>query len=351
MEPWLWKKARALRHAPQRIWRESGRPVWRRACRFAALMAGPNAVLRVILRGALASGGSGAADRLLGWLERQSDPNIVLAAGEFLSLIGQKAAARGAFRRLTLPGAGPGAAYEGLARLMPAAPHGMADLPSRLLYHHLGLGDHLVCHAIVRDRARNGEPIGLFVKHGYVQSVRFMYRDDPTIRLIAVEDDHEVRWMLRGHPRWPVEVIGFDYLGDDQTDFAGVFYHQAGLPYAQRWDGFHLQRSPEREAALFRRLVPDGGPYVFLHDDPSRGYRVDRARVPGNLPIIFPSPGLTDNVFDYCSILEGAAEIHCMDSAFRHLVDSLPHISGRLFLHHYVKPFDAPSRHPWQRLY
>jgi len=208
-----------------------------------------------------------------------------------------------------------------------------------------------MCHAIVRDRARSGEPIGLFVKHGYMQSVRCMYRDDPAIRLIAVEDDHEVRRMLRRHPGWPVETIGFDYLGDDQADFAEAFYRQAGLPYSQRWDGFRLARDREREAAVFRRLIPDGRPYIFLHGDPTRGYRIDRTRIPSDMPVVFPSPGVTDTLFDYCGILEGAAEIHCMDSAFRHLVDSLPTVPGKLFLHHYVKPFDVPSRHAWQRLY
>jgi hypothetical protein len=208
----------------------------------------------------------------------------------------------------------------------------------------------LICHGLVRDRARRGGRLGLFVKRGYADSVRFMFRDDPGIRLLVVTDDRDVRHFLRRHTDIPAETIGFDFLAADQRDFAIDFYRQAGLDYGRRWEGFHVRRDPAREEAFRRRLVPDDAPFIFLHDDPSRNLTIDRSRVPAGTRVVFPSRGLTDNVFDYCQLLERAGEIHCMDSTFRHLTDSLPTVSGRLVLHRYVKHSDVPSRHPWIKL-
>jgi len=105
MEAYFWKKARA----PRRLWRESGRPVWRKFRRFIALATDPSGGLHNILRGAMASGRSGVARVLLMSLERQDDPNIILAGGEFLSMMGEEAAARDVFRRLIISVIGPAA--------------------------------------------------------------------------------------------------------------------------------------------------------------------------------------------------------------------------------------------------
>lgn len=218
--------------------------------------------------------------------------------------------------------------------------------PATLLYHHLGLGDHILCNALVRHFAARHATLGLFVKRRYLESVRFMYRDNPGIRFFAVRDDREVGDFLHHWPKAPCIRIGFENLDISTLSFAESFYQQVGLDYARRWDGM-VQRDRAREEALYHRLVGQPGPYIFVHDDPGRGYVIDRDRLPADLPVVRPQPGLTDIIFDYALVLERATEIHCMDSSFRHVVDTLELSGPRLFLHLYAKGVDVRSRLPW----
>ena len=60
------------------------------------------------------------------------------------------------------------------------------------LYHHLGLGDHIICNGLVRNYA-NKFNIKLFTKSHNAGSVKFMYKDVPTIDIISVQNDQETQ--------------------------------------------------------------------------------------------------------------------------------------------------------------
>lgn len=310
--------------------------------------------------------GAGTVAALLRWLAAP-DPAVPERLGARLERLGDRGAghpaelawaglaarlrrrghARALYARLAVPEVARAAAYAGLARL--GADVG-PELPGLLVHHHLGLGDHLICNGLVRHLARETPSIGLMVKTRNATSVGFMYRDLPGLRLLRVADDGEAEALLRAVPQVASLRVGFERLDTRDHSYAEDFYAQLGLPYDLRWSGQRIDRDPGREQALFERLVPGGGPYVFLHDDRSRGYLIDRRRVRTDLPVVVPPPAATDNIFDYGLVLERAAEIHCMDSSFRHLVDSLGEVGGARFLHGYVRPGDSPDRIPWQRL-
>ena len=121
-----------------------------------------------------------------------------------------------------------------------------------------------------------------------------------------------------------------------------------GLDYGLRFSEFHVDRDGDRETSLFLRLCRDGD-YIFVHDDPERGLSLDYSRVRSDLAIVRPEPSITGNIFDYCLILQRATELHCIDSSFRHLADSLD-CAGRKFFHRYVRPVDVPSLREWEIL-
>ena len=74
--------------------------------------------------------------------------------------------------------------------------------------------------------------------------------------------------------------------------------------------------------------------YIFLHEDVNRNYIIDRNYIINkDLRIISPIEGLTDNIFDYCYLLENAKEVHCIDSSFRLLADSINLKTLDLFYH------------------
>ncbi len=217
-----------------------------------------------------------------------------------------------------------------------------------MIHHHLGLGDHLVCNALVRRCAADGRRVGLFCKKRYLPSVAFMYRDVPQIGLLPVDDDKEAQ-AVAAAAETPVIRIGFERL--DSKDFVESFYRQAGMERRLRYEGFHVERDPDREKDCFRRLTDGLGPYIFLHDDPARGFAIDRRRVPASLPVVRPEGG--ENIFDYLTVIERATEIHCIDSAFANLVESFSEFRARRFvMHAYAKPTSTIvfQRHPWEKL-
>ncbi len=219
-------------------------------------------------------------------------------------------------------------------------------LPSIFVYHHLGLGDHIICLALVRHFAAEHGSVGLMVRRSYLDSVRFMYRDDPAVRFFVVRDDREVEAFLSQWPETRCIRVGHEQLNISKVTFAENFYNQYGVDYARRWDG-SIRRDPLREESFFRRVVTQPGPYIFVHEDPRRRFGIDLSRLPKDMHIIHSQPDLTPNIFDYGLVLERAAEIHTIDSSFRHIVDTLNLTGPRLFLHLYAKGVDVPARLPW----
>ncbi|MBP7064275.1 hypothetical protein [Ferrovibrio sp.] len=221
-----------------------------------------------------------------------------------------------------------------------------ALFPSIFVYHHLGLGDHIICQALVRHVAAEHGSVGLMVRRSYLDSVRFMYRDDPAVRFLVVRDDREAEAFLDFWPETRRIRIGHENLNISKVTFAESFYNQLGFDYARRWDG-SIRRDPAREEAFYRRVITQPGPFIFVHEDPRRRFGIDLSRLPKGVPIIRSQLGLTPNIFDYGLVLERAAEIHTIDSSFRHIVDTLNLTGPRLFLHLYAKGVDVPARLPW----
>jgi len=78
---------------------------------------------------------------------------------------------------------------------------------------------------------------------------------------------------------------------------------------------------------------PGGGPFVLVHSTGSDGVdRVDWSLVRRDVEVIRVSP-LTDNMLDWRLAAERAQEVHCVESSFHVLVDSLDLPGKPLFFH------------------
>jgi hypothetical protein len=199
------------------------------------------------------------------------------------------------------------------------------------VYHHLGLGDHFDCNGLVRHYAKqsNYEKVGVFTKSNYFKMVEYMYRDNPKIQVISIDTANEwqsVREFLSttsdddkflkvGHENYhslPQQL-------KDSRNCWELFYELIGLPLDLRYSGFYVERDISAENALFEKLT-EGKPYIFMHDDPERGYKMDRSHFKNpDLKIVENDP--EQNIFHFLKIIEEAEEIHCMESSFKTLVD------------------------------
>lgn len=183
------------------------------------------------------------------------------------------------------------------------------------LLHNLGLGDHFICNGLVRETLRTRcEPIRLYCKNRNLPTVQFMYRDEPRIQVCPVEDDAEAE-----SQGVSMDVRAFG------PGFDRHFYARAGVGFCERWTSFKVVRDLEAEADLRRRVLgglKDGRPYVVCSTHTSEG-EMPLKWVPNNRNLIYVEP-LTPCLFDWVGICEEAEAIHCVDSAFLNLVQSLP---------------------------
>lgn len=215
-------------------------------------------------------------------------------------------------------------------------------MSSILIYHPLGLGDHIVCNGLVREQCRRYDRVGLYCFKRNEPSISFMYRDLKNLHLQVIYSQKEIRrfffWyrLVLGDTRYDslLHVRIFD--AETGVKYERQFYNSAGISLEALWNSFYVARDREREQSLAQKMHATG-PYIFLHDDAR--YLIDSKKVSSSLPVMRPSTALTDNIFDYCGVLEHAEEIHVIDSSFMFLVDCLPYTNPhqRLFVHRYAR--------------
>ena len=207
---------------------------------------------------------------------------------------------------------------------------------SKYIIQHLGLGDHIVTNGLIRSIITDAtdNQYHLFVLNWYMESVQFMYRDIPNLTIIGV-NHWEDRYRYINDNRISMDdVIEVTYDESSGIDFDRYFYESKGYPFEYRWSRFHCERDPYRETDLFSKYKVERGQYVFVHDDISRGFEIDRSHIiRKDLPIILPMEGLTGNIFDYCYLMQNSAESHFIDSCFRLVFDSFKLRNNEIYYH------------------
>lgn len=216
---------------------------------------------------------------------------------------------------------------------------------------HQGLGDHLLCGGIYREYASRYPLVLISVTKNYAPTLKSMLADLVNVRIISFDFpilDSRLKLKMESQALL-LQKIGFDvlHLGAFEAGFFKDptkrldenYYDQAGLDLRHRWDSFDVPRNLERELELKSLLVPHGSNYIFVHDDESRNFNIRSEYFPKGMLVVRPQISLSDkfSFFDYLSVIEGAAEIHCIESSFAALIEGMQ-IKGRKFAHRYARP-------------
>lgn len=208
------------------------------------------------------------------------------------------------------------------------------------IHHHLGLGDHITCNGLVRTLLEREGKIVLFVKERNLKSVKRMYDDTDGIDLFPLSEGNDdcfsvSRVMETIGENGRLLKVGFNQLfAAPNMNFDEVFYVFSGVPFDNRWSKFYVRRDAESEERVLLKLNPSREPYMFVHDDPSRGFHLSPPN-PNNLKVIKNDP--SEDIFSMLGVLEAASEIHCMESSIRCLIESIPSIRCPLYLHRKVR--------------
>jgi len=214
------------------------------------------------------------------------------------------------------------------------------------LYHHMGLGDNIICNGMVRELYKSYDKIHIFCFKVYLENVKQMYLDI-NVELFPIDLDGEyvIEPFIRNNKIKNFKKIGFGdlQLSDVNADnFDMQFYKLAGIVFNKKWDNFYMERNIDKEKFVFNELGLNENEYVFVHDDIDRGFKIKEDLLPKNIKIIRPLK--TYGLFDYSYIIENAKEIHLMESSYKCLVEHLNLKTNNLYYHTYVRNYPKNIR-------
>ena len=214
------------------------------------------------------------------------------------------------------------------------------------IYHHMGLGDHISCHGIVRHYCSLWEKVLLCVKPRNYENVKYMYNDLSNLDFIVGEDGQIMNHLQQNQNNMDILTVGAvtingwvpELVRHDGGNFEEQFYKMADVPFDYKCEKFFINRDMSKEMSLFNSLGLVEGQYCFVHTDGSplvEEYFEDKT-----LRRVQPNTG---GFFDWIYIIQNAKEIHCMDSAYICLVDCLELDENiKLFNHRYVRGYNKP---------
>ena len=218
------------------------------------------------------------------------------------------------------------------------------------IMNHLGLGDHIICNAIYRHYCGKDNIVAIPVKPHNVETVQDMLSDKSNAKILSLDNgnpDNEMVAKSMDYAMVGYEVIRLGYFGsnflvDRTLRYDHNFYNQAGVDFKERWDSFYIPPNKQREEEVYKFLGCDEQEYVFLHEDVQRGFIINRSGIDEKYKIMSPvSGGLgSENKFRFCDyrkVIENASEIHCIESSFCALIESL-NVGKKRHAHRYCRP-------------
>jgi len=207
------------------------------------------------------------------------------------------------------------------------------------IYHHLGLGDHIIANGMVRTIVKKYDKTFIFCKPNNFKNVSRMYKDlshklkiinmnEMSINLFRVLNPDNNYIIVGGEPFWDI----FNKK-DNKLHIDEIFYQLANIPIENKWKEFYVERDLEKEKHIFYNILglKNNEEYAFVHDTFER--KITK-RIPA-IRIIKPD-NKDIGIFDYLYTIEKAKELHCINSSFSCLLECML-IDSNLFLHQYAR--------------
>ena len=220
---------------------------------------------------------------------------------------------------------------------------------------HLSTGDNFTMYAAVRHFQKIYKDVYIACLHRNRNTVGQLYQPYENVHVIICDETYNhylapsqfIEQYKLQLPNSDVLVSGYyDPQFNGGNGFWERFYTQLNLPYRTRYEYEAINRNKERELNLYKLVVSKyGEKYIFLHDHRNIEYQHysirSNVQVESELPVFHPnfnyydglvnnckyhawsSELMSDNLLDYCTLIENATEIHVSDSAFSCLMPFL----------------------------
>jgi hypothetical protein len=205
------------------------------------------------------------------------------------------------------------------------------------VFGHLGLGDMIWLNGAVRYLATKFDGLVVVSKKDNARNMFAMYADDPTIEMLFINDFEDLYpWWVQNREGQIIRRVNIDFTFfecgihalKDVINLPQSFYEDMNIPYEYARSYFHIPRSPANDilAAHYKDI-----PYIIIHENSSEKcvciYRtlkdsgclildISKNNYKPDHPwytLAQQTVGLP--LFDYMSLLEGARELHLIESS------------------------------------
>jgi len=124
------------------------------------------------------------------------------------------------------------------------------------------------------------------------------------------------------------------------------FYNSMNIPLAVRWDYFKPPQNLSSAQKIYDQVITTDQ-YCLIADKTSVGdFPLE---IQSDLPTVRVS-SISESLFDWIKVISMASEIHCVDSSFIHLADSL-NLTGKDLNYHDVRKNSLfHLKNDWKRL-
>jgi hypothetical protein len=220
-----------------------------------------------------------------------------------------------------------------------------------------GLGDSIVCNGIVRELAKKNPQKIIYYACPNLKnyhSILWMLYDLSNVYVIALKYAREAR-QLSGF--WNATYIGICVNDSEfklnQTTWDNFYYKTVNLNLELKWDNVNIKEGVYARS-LEEELNPSQEKYILVCNSGSEMTYQLEIENPQRLKIIIFKP-ITNNIFDWVSLIKNASEIHTIDTVLVHLAESILHREFKppqLFLHLIKSDILGFSiRLPWKMIY
>ena len=232
-----------------------------------------------------------------------------------------------------------------------------------VIYHHLGLGDHIALSGLVREiiKDANADNVYMACLTHNMPNVERLYSDVQNLQLIDAGGDLAYHWgpmreWIKKNGPHKIIIIGHDDWGRLEKTWDGYVdtkvYIAAGYDIRLRWNNFKYERDMDAEEEVFKKLNPKDEEFCFVHDPGEnkhiadgvwRGIIEDKTvrhastRHTNFQPLKIIRNDPTVPIMDLGLVLERASELHLMESSIRCLVEGLDTLGARHFHHRYIR--------------
>lgn len=209
-----------------------------------------------------------------------------------------------------------------------------------IIHHHLGLGDHFICNGLVNYIANNNDNITLICKKRNYATVKSLYIESK-IKIHAIDAHNEIQETLNyslSNNNEKILFIGFQNC--NPLDWDRSFYKQVNIDFSERYNSFRLPKKLPDQLTI-------NSPYIFIHNQSSDKV-FDLKKIKSSLPKFIVEKKQTNNLLSYINLINGAEEVHCIDSSFYHLIDSMDK-KNNLYYHDIRKyPYSFKVSSKWE---